>query len=58
MLSQVTDEVSPVGYSADEACRLNYGRIIIGACSPEKSLVWEFYGGFIGYAPIQEAPLW
>ena len=58
MLSQVTDAVSPVGYSAYEACRLNDGRIIIGTCSPEKSLVWEFYGGFIGDAPIQEAPVW
>ena len=57
MLSQVTDKVSPVDYSPDEACRLIEGRLNIGVCCPEKSLVWELYGGFIGDAPIQEAPV-
>ena len=57
MLNQVTDRMSPVDYSPDEACRLIEGRINIGTCYPEKSMVWEFYGGFIGDAPIQEAPV-
>lgn len=44
-------------YSPDEACRLIEGRFNIGTRCPEKSMVWEFYGGFIGDAPIQEAPV-
>ena len=57
MLSQVTDELSPVDYSPDQACRLIEGQFNIGVFCPEKSLAWELYGGFIGDAPIQEAPV-
>lgn len=44
-------------YSPDEACRLIKSRFNIGTHCPEKSMVWELYGGFIGDAPILEAPV-
>ena len=46
-----------MNYSDDEACRLIKGRFNIGTHCPEKSMVWELYGGFIGDAPILEAPV-